>query len=405
MSLLDVLASHILELCPDEAARGHDTQGGTSNGMLQHYVQAGQFDRACKEVEQGGAAFEDFDTALGLALLPAGLLLSPDSTPERDAARGLFVASVLASQSRPLSEAPDGGYVRGALPPAAKNLHVSAVRAVLTSQWFRASTVLYRRNQITEAIESYLETSFDIDDLVRQHPQRMLLEGQPGYDQNAPWVTDLAFLRSMSDDYRENLCTFYRRATTIGEMLCGVADQKAGDDVAGIDARLELLRIATANLEENAGYVPMTKQRVRAEWCHRTPLYSRDGALYGGPVEALPDTNGFSTTSSPARPVPGERFATRPLDADNTFPWNSRIGVRPQGDTSSATRAGHDTRSRSCPARRRGSSSSGGGPARIRRDQRESGQSRKCSMAWRFGSIPTQARVHPSGRDGKNVSP
>ena len=239
-------------------------QGVTSNGMLQHCVQAGQFDRACKEVEQGGAAFEDFDTALELALLPA-VLLTPELTPERDAARGLFVASVLASQSRPLSEAPDGGYVRGALPRAAKNLHVSAVRAVLTSQWFRASTVLYRRNQISDAIERYLETSFDIDSLVHQHPQRMLLEGQPGYDQNAPWVTDLAFLRSMSDDYRENLCTFYRRATTIGEMLRGVAVQKAGDDVAGIDARLELLRIATANLEENAGYVHDGNEWVRGE--------------------------------------------------------------------------------------------------------------------------------------------
>ena len=93
----------------------------------------------------------------------------------------------------------------------------------------------------------------------------MLLEGQPGYDQNAPWVTDLAFLRSMSDDYRENLCTFYRRATTIGEMLRGVADQNAGDDVAGINARLELLRIATANLEENAGYVHDGNEWVRAE--------------------------------------------------------------------------------------------------------------------------------------------
>ncbi len=131
-------------------------QGVTSNGMLQHCVQAGQFDRACKEVEQGGAAFEDFDTALELALRPAELL-TPDL--ERDAARGLFVASVLATHSRPLSEAPDG-YVRGALPPAAKNLHVTAVRVVLTSQWFRGPTVAYRRNQINEAIESYLESSF-----------------------------------------------------------------------------------------------------------------------------------------------------------------------------------------------------------------------------------------------------
>ena len=235
---------------------------GTSNTMLGGYVQIGQFDKACKEVEQGGAT--NFGLALGLALRPAELR-TPDLTPERDAARGLFVASVLASQSRPLSEAPDGGYVRGALPRAAKNLHVSAVRAVLTSQWFRASTVLYRRNQISDAIERYLETSFDIDSLVHQHPQRMLLEGQPGYDQNAPWVTDLAFLRSMSDDYRENLCTFYRRATTIGEMLRGVAVQKAGDDVAGIDARLELLRVATANLEENAGYVHDGNEWVRAE--------------------------------------------------------------------------------------------------------------------------------------------
>ena len=62
-------------------------RGGTSNAMLQHYVQTGQFDRACKEVEQGGAAFEDFDTALGLALRPAELL-TPDLAPERDAARG-----------------------------------------------------------------------------------------------------------------------------------------------------------------------------------------------------------------------------------------------------------------------------------------------------------------------------
>ena len=236
---------------------------GTSNTMLQHYVQTGQFDRACKEVEHGGAAFEDFDTALGLALRPAELL-TPDLTPERDAARGLFVASVLASHSRPLSEGPDGGYVRGALPPAASHLHVSAVRTILTSQWFRA-TVEYRRNQISDAIERYLETSFDIDDNYRKHPQRMLLEGQPGYDQNAPWVTTLSFLRSMSDDYRENLCVLYRRATTIGEMLRGVADQNAGDDVAGINARLELLRIATANLEENAGYVHDGNEWVRAE--------------------------------------------------------------------------------------------------------------------------------------------
>ena len=69
----------------------------------------------------------------------------------------------------------------------------------------------------------------------------------------------------MSDDYRENLCTLYRRATTIGEMLRGVAIQNAGDDVAGIDARLELLRIATANLEENAGYVHDGNEWVRAE--------------------------------------------------------------------------------------------------------------------------------------------
>jgi len=231
--------------------------------MLQHYVQTGQFDRACKEVEQGGAAFEDIDTALGIALRPAELQ-SPDLTPESDAARGLFVASVLASYSRPLSEAPDG-YVLVPLPPAAKNLRVSAVRVVLTSQWFRASTGWYRRAQINEAIETYLEESFDIDDLYRKHPERMLLEGQPGYDQNAPWVTTLSFLRSMSDDYRENLCTLYRRATTIGEMLRGVAVQNAGDDVAGIDARLELLRIATANLEENAGYVHDGNEWVRAE--------------------------------------------------------------------------------------------------------------------------------------------
>ena len=239
------------------------TQGVGSNGMLRHDVQSGQFDRACKEVEQGGAAFEDFDTALELALRPAELL-TPDLAPERDAARGLFVASVLASQSRPLSEGPDGGYVRGALPPAASHLHVSAVRTILTSQWFRASTVEYRRTQINQAID-LSRLAFDIDSAVRQHPQRMLLEGQPGYDQNAPWVTDLAFLRSMSDNYRENLCTFYRRATTIGEMLRGVADQNAGDDVAGINARLELLRIATANLEENAGYVHDGNEWVRAE--------------------------------------------------------------------------------------------------------------------------------------------
>ena len=112
---------------------------GTSNTVLPHYVQTGQFDRACKEVEQGGARVEDFELALGLALRPAELQ-SPDLTPERDAARGLFVASVLASHSRPLSEGPDGGYVRGALPPAASHLHVSAVRTILTSQWFRAST-------------------------------------------------------------------------------------------------------------------------------------------------------------------------------------------------------------------------------------------------------------------------
>ena len=239
---------------------------GTSNTMLQHYVQSGQFDKACKEIEQGGATV--FGLALGLALNPVELLTpesGPDLTPERDAARGLFVASVLASQSRPLSEGPDGGYVRGALPPAASHLHVSAVRAILISQWFRASTVAYRQTQINEAIENYLAASFDIDTIVRQHPQRMLLEGQPGYDQNAPWVTTLSFLRSMSDDYRENLCVLYRRATTIGEMLRGVADQKAGDDVAGIDARLELLRIATANLEENAGYVHDGNEWVRAE--------------------------------------------------------------------------------------------------------------------------------------------
>ena len=235
---------------------------GTSNTMLQHYVQTGQFDKASKEVEQGGSTV--FGLALGLALNPAELLTA-DLTPERDAARGLFVASVLASQSRPLSEGPDGGYVRGALPPAASHLHVSAVRTILTSQWFRASTVEYRRTQINEAIETYLAASFGIDALVRQHPQRMLREGQPGYDQNAPWVTTLSTLRSMSDDYREELCTLYRRATTIGEMLRGVADQKAGDDVAGIDARLELLRIATANLEENAGYVHDGNEWVRAE--------------------------------------------------------------------------------------------------------------------------------------------
>jgi len=250
--------------CVQTKLRSVRLREGTFNTMLQHYVQTGQFDRACKEVEQGGAAFEDFDTALGLALRPAELL-TPDLAPERDAARGLFVASVLASQSRPLSEGPDGGYVRGALPPAASHLHVSAVRTILTSQWFRASTVEYRRTQINEAIETYLAASFGIDDVVRQHPQRMLLEGQPGYDQNAPWVTTLSFLRSMSDDYRENLCVLYRRATTIGEMLRGVADQKAGDDVAGIDARLELLRIATANLEENAGYVHDGNEWVRAE--------------------------------------------------------------------------------------------------------------------------------------------
>jgi hypothetical protein len=233
--------------------------------MLQHYVQTGQFDKACKEIEQGGATV--FGLALGLALNPADWA-TPErdwATPERDAARGLFVASVLASQSRPLSEGPDGGYVRGALPPAASHLHVSAVRTILTSQWFRASTVEYRRTQINEAIETYLEASFVISDVIRQHPQRMLQEGQPGYDRNAPWVTTLSFLRSMSDDYRENLCVLYRRATTIGEMLRGVADQKAGDDVAGIDARLELLRIATANLEENAGYVHDGNEWVRAE--------------------------------------------------------------------------------------------------------------------------------------------
>ena len=235
---------------------------GTSNTVLQHYVQIGQFDRASKEVEQGGAT--DLDMALRLALNPAELL-DPELTPERDAARGLFVASVLASQSRPLSEGADGGYVRGALPPAASHLHVSAVRTILTSQWFGASTVEYRRTQINEAIETYLEASFVISDVIRQHPQRMLQEGQPGYDRNAPWVTTLSFLRSMSDDYRENLCVLYRRATTIGEMLRGVADQNAGDDVAGIDARLELLRIATANLEENAGYVHDGNEWVRAE--------------------------------------------------------------------------------------------------------------------------------------------
>ena len=238
---------------------------GTSNTMLQHYVQSGQFDKACKEIERGGATV--FGLALGLALNPTDWA-TPErdwATPERDAARGLFVASVLASQSRPLSEGPDGGYVRGALPPAASHLHVSAVRTILTSQWFRASTVEYRRTQINEAIETYLEASFVISDVIRQHPQRMLQEGQPGYDRNAPWVTTLSFLRSMSDDYRENLCVLYRRATTIGEMLRGVADQKAGDDVAGIDARLELLRIATANLEENAGYVHDGNEWVRAE--------------------------------------------------------------------------------------------------------------------------------------------
>ena len=238
---------------------------GTSNTMLQHYVQSGQFDKACKEIERGGATV--FGLALGLALNPVELLTpesGPDLTPERDAARGLFVASVLASLSRPLSEEPDGGYVRGALPPAASHLHVSAVRTILTSQWFRASTVEYRRTQINQAID-LSRLAFDIDSAVRQHPQRMLQEGQPGYDRNAPWVTTLSFLRSMSDDYRENLCVLYRRATTIGEMLRGVADQKAGDDVAGIDARLELLRIATANLEENAGYVHDGNEWVRAE--------------------------------------------------------------------------------------------------------------------------------------------
>ena len=237
---------------------------GTSNTMLQHYVQSGQFDKACKEIERGGATV--FGLALGLALNPADWA-TPErdwATPERDAARGLFVASVLASQSRPLSEGADGGYVRGALPPAASHLHVSAVRTILTSQWFRASTVEYRRTQINQAID-LSRLAFDIDSAVRQHPQRMLQEGQPGYDRNAPWVTTLSFLRSMSDDYRENLCTFYRRATTIGEMLRGVAVQKAGDDVAGIDARLELLRIATANLEENAGYVDDGNEWVRAE--------------------------------------------------------------------------------------------------------------------------------------------
>ena len=231
---------------------------GTSNTVLQHYVQIGQFDRASKEVEQGGAT--DLDMALRLALNPAELL-DPELTPERDAARGLFVASLLASALASQFQS----WQVGALPRAAKDLHVSAVRAVLTSQWFRASTVAYRRNQISDAIERYLETSFDIDDNYRKHPQRILLEGQPGYDRNAPWVTDLAFLRSMSDDYRENLCTFYRRATSIGEMLRGVADQNAGDDVAGIDARRELLRIATANLEENAGYVHDGNEWVRAE--------------------------------------------------------------------------------------------------------------------------------------------
>ena len=46
--------------------------------------------------------------------------------------------------------------------------------------------------------------------------------------------------------------------------LAWPAVQKAGDDVAGIDARLELLRIATANLE-NAGYVHDGNEWVRAE--------------------------------------------------------------------------------------------------------------------------------------------
>ena len=251
--------------CVQARLRAVTQREGTSNTMLQHYVQTGQFDKASKEVEQGGATV--FGLALGLALNPVELLTpesGPDLTPERDAARGLFVASVLASLSRPLSEEPDGGYVRGALPPAASHLHVSAVRTILASQWFRASTVEYRRT-INEAIETYLEASFDIDTIVRQHPQRMLLEGQPGYDQNAPWVTTLSFLRSMSDDYRENLCVLYSRATTIGEMLRGVADQNAGDGVAGIDARRELLRIATANLEENAGYVHDGTEWVRAE--------------------------------------------------------------------------------------------------------------------------------------------
>ena len=55
------------------------------------------------------------------------------------------------------------------------------------------------------------------------------------------------------------------RLTAIGEMLRGVAVQNAGDDVAGIDARLELLRVATANLEENAGYVHDGNEWVRAE--------------------------------------------------------------------------------------------------------------------------------------------
>ena len=245
--------------CVQARLRAVTQREGTSNTMLQHYVQTGQFDKACKEIEQGGATV--FGLALGLALNPADWA-TPErdwATPERDAARGLFVASVLASQSRPLSDGP------ARLRRSASHLHVSAVRTILTSQWFRASTVEYRRTQINEAIETYLEASFGIGDVIRQHPQRMLLEGQPGYDQNAPWVTTLSFLRSMSDDYRENLCVLYRRATTIGEMLRGVADQKAGDDVAGIDARLELLRIATANLEENAGYVHDGNEWVRAE--------------------------------------------------------------------------------------------------------------------------------------------
>ena len=93
----------------------------------------------------------------------------------------------------------------------------------------------------------------------------MLLEGQPGYDRNMSDPRIVNPRRSMSDDYRNCLCVLYRRATTIGEMLRGVADQNAGDDVAGIDARLELLRIATANLEENAGYVHDGNEWVRAE--------------------------------------------------------------------------------------------------------------------------------------------